>query len=216
MAHDDDDLELLRRWREGDRDAGDTLIRRHYRYALRIAHKRLGPGDAAMEATQQAMEILVQKHDQIRTSFRGYLAQVVCLCVLKQRNPRHQHEHYGGDEPDPAPPPGAATFIEGREEAKLLVVALRSLSTSDQLLLYYDYRDDRSRSELAELLEIPQSSIYGRLSKAGKRLRERVEGFRESPERQKTLGGLATWLESMEGKAPEEGGEGEGQDDDER
>jgi RNA polymerase sigma factor (sigma-70 family) len=210
MAHDEDDLELLHRWREGDRDAGDALIRRHYRYALGIARKRLGPGDAAVEATQQAMEILVQKREEIEKSFRGYLARVVSLCALRQATGR-RYEPYEGDEPDPAPPPGAATFIEGREEAKLLVVALRSLSTSDQLLLYYDYRDDRSRSELAELLEIPITSIYGRLSKAGKRLRKRLEGFRESPERQKTIGGLETWLKSMERKAPErEGNEDEG------
>jgi RNA polymerase sigma factor (sigma-70 family) len=209
MAHDEDDLELLHRWREGDRDAGDALIRRHYRYALGIARKRLGSGDAAVEVTQQAMEILVQKHERIKTNFRGYLARVVSLCALRQATGR-RYEPYEGDEPDLAPPPGAATFIEGREEAKLLVVALRALSTSDQLLLYYDYRDDRSRSELAELLEIPETSIYGRLSKAGKRLQKRLEGFRESPERQNTLGGLATWLQSMERKAPEEGEREEG------
>jgi RNA polymerase sigma-70 factor, ECF subfamily len=207
MAHDDDDLELLRRWREGDCDAGDALIRRHYAYALRIARKRLGPGDAAVEATQQAMEILVQKHETITTNFRGYLARVVSFCALRQST-RRQHEPYEGDEPDPSPPPGAATFIEGREEAKLLVAALRSLSITDQLLLYYDYRDDRSRSELAELLEIPTSSIYGRLSKAGARLRKRLEAFRESPERQKTIGGLETWLRSMQRKSPGKSDEG--------
>jgi RNA polymerase sigma-70 factor (ECF subfamily) len=202
----EDDLELLRLWREGDRDAGDTLLRRHYGYALRIARKRLADEDAAVEATQQAMETLVLKREEIKTHFRGYLAKVVAICALRQST-RRQHEPYDGDEPAVDAPPGAATFIDGREEARLLVVALRSLSIDDQLLLYYDYRDDRSRSELAELLEIPKTSIYSRLSKAGRRLQERLESFRESPARQKTLGGLETWLQSMARKSPEDDGD---------
>ena len=33
-----DDMDLLRQWRAGDRQAGDMLIRRHYGYALGIAN----------------------------------------------------------------------------------------------------------------------------------------------------------------------------------
>lgn len=200
MAY-DDDMELLRRWRDGDRQAGDTLIRKHYAYALGIARRRLTNDDAAVEATQNAMTVLVQKRDTIDTDFRKYLAKVVYFSVLNQTK-RRAHEPTEGNEPAPSTPRGAATMVTHKEEEKLMVKALRSLPIDDQLVFYYDFVGDKSRTEIAELLEISPKQIFKRVHKAKERLREQLETFRESPVRQSTLGGLETWLRSMHGKAP--------------
>lgn len=197
-----DDMTLLRQWREGDLQAGDALIRRHYAYAYRIARRRLGRDDAAAEATQHALTVVVQKRDAIDTDFRRYLTKVVYFSVLSQTK-RREHEPLGGDEPGTGSTRGASTMMAQREEEKLLVKALRSLSIDDQLLFYYDFVGDKSRTEIAELVGIPAKGIYKRVHAAKQRLREQLEGFRESPARQSTLGGLDTWLESLHKKAPE-------------
>jgi RNA polymerase sigma factor (sigma-70 family) len=196
-----DDMTLLQQWRAGDRHAGDALIRRHYGYAYGIAKHRLGHDDAAAEATQHAMLVVVQKRDSIATDFRAYLKKVVYFSVLSQTK-RREHEPLDGEEAPHTPRRGASSVLAGREEEKLLVKALRSMSIDEQLLFYYDFVGDQSRTELAELLEIPPARIYARISGAKQRLREQLEGFRDSPVRQSTVGGLDSWLASIHGKAP--------------
>lgn len=207
MANQDDDMELLRKWRAGDRRAGDVLIRRHYAHALGIARRRLGNEDAAVEATQEAMKVLVQKQDVVVDDFRAYLGKVVFFTVLTQskRGGKHQpHDPLEGDEPQPGPAPrGAATVMAHKEEEKLMIKALRSLSIDDQLVFYYEFVSDKKRTEIAELIGVSPKQVYKRVNKAKERLRKRLEEFRDSPVRQSTLGGLDTWLKSMHAKSPD-------------
>lgn len=196
-----DDMTLLQQWRAGNRRAGDVLIRRHYAYAYSIARRRLSQDDAAAEATQNAMLVVVQKRDAITTDFRRYLEKVVVFSVLSQTK-RRAHEPLEGDEGAKTPRPGASSVLAEREEEKLLVKALRSMSIDDQLLFYFDFVGDQSRHELASLLEIEPEKIYGHVHRAKQRLLERLAGFRDSSVKQSTVGGLETWLASVHGKAP--------------
>jgi RNA polymerase sigma factor (sigma-70 family) len=196
-----DDMTLLQQWRAGNRRAGDVLIRRHYAHAYSIAKRRLGQDDAAAEATQHAMLVVVQKRDTITTDFRRYLEKVVVFSVLSQTK-RRDHDPLEGDEAPIMPRPGASSVLAEREEEKLLVKALRSASIDDQLLFYYDFVSDQSRSELADLLEIEHDKIYAHLHRAKQRLLKQLAGFRDSPVKQSTVGGLDTWLASVHGKAP--------------
>lgn len=210
---DDDDMTLLRKWRAGDRRAGDHLIRRHYAYALGLAKRRLSNEDHAVEAAQHAMTVLVQKQDVIEEDFRKYLGKVVYFSVLTQTKRRH-HEPLQDDAAAPAPPRGASTMLAAKEEEKLLVKALRSVSIDDQLVFYYKFptekdpaAEKRKRTEIAELLELTPTQIDRRFDHAKKRVRKKLEELRDSPARQSTLGGLETWLASMHGKLPD-GNEG--------
>lgn len=210
---DDDDMSLLRSWRAGDRHAGNALIRRHYAYALGLAKRRLINEDDAVEAAQNAMTVLVQKQDVIEEDFRKYVGKVVYFSVLTQTK-RRQHEALQGDAAAPLPPRGASTMLAAREEEKLLVKALRSVSIDDQLVFYYklatekDQRaEKRKRAEIAGLLELTPAQIDRRYDHAKRRVRKQLELFRDSPARQNTLGGLETWLASMHGRVAD-GAEG--------
>ena len=207
----DDDMTLLRKWRAGDRRAGNDLMRRHYGYALGLAKRRLANEDDAIEAAQNAMTVLVQKQDVIEEDFRKYLGKVVYFSVLTQTK-RRQHEPLASDAGAATPPRGASTMLAAKEEEKLLVKALRSVSIDDQLVFYYKFPTERDppdekhkRAEIAALLELTPAQIDRRFHHAKQRVRKRLESFRDSPVRQSTLGGLETWLASMHGRV---GGEG--------
>ncbi|WP_266221794.1 RNA polymerase sigma factor [Paraliomyxa miuraensis] len=198
-------MSLLRQWRAGDRQAGDVLIRRHYAYALGLARRRLANGDDAVEATQHAMAILVQKQEVIEEDFRQYLGRVVYFSVLTQTK-RRRHKPLRNEEAAAAPARGASTALAQKEEEKLMIKALRSLPIDDQLVFYYEFVGERTRTEIAELLGLPPKGIYRRVHAAKKRLEARLRTFRDSPVRQNTLGGLETWLRSMHQKAQVDGG----------
>ncbi|MEM7159971.1 MAG: sigma-70 family RNA polymerase sigma factor [Myxococcota bacterium] len=205
MSHDDDthhdDMVLLQQWREGDREAGNRLIRRHYGYAHDIARKRLRNKDDVEEATQHAMTIVVRKREMIETSFRAYLAKVVVFSVLSQAR-RRAHDPLDGEAGPDVPKGSAPSLIAQRQEEKLMIKALRTMPIDDQLLFYYDFVGDKSRHEIAEKIGVAPDKIYNHVRTAKARLRRTLEGFRAASHRLSTRGGLETWLESIHNKAP--------------
>lgn len=194
----DDDLLLLQRWRDGDRTAGDTLIRRHYALAFRLARRLLGgDDDDASEISQRAFETLLHKRNEIELSVKGYLRRVVVLKVLSYRRIRRAEGTVSGLE---AADRGVESEIAQREEIKLMVKALRSLSLDDQLLLAWAYGDEKTQREIAESLELGLAQCNTRLYRARQRLKARLEAFRASPVREAALGGFETWLASVHGR----------------
>lgn len=208
VADNDADMTLLDLWRRGDRKAGNDLIRRHYSYAFGIARKRLGDDDAAAEATQHAMTVVVRKRDIIEDNFRAYLAKVVVFSVLSQntrRQKQQRHDPIDDNEPAAKLSPGPSTTMELRGEVKLLVRALRSLEIDDQLIFYYDIVGEKTRMELAELLGLEDKKrIFKRVHRAKQRLKKEIQQSRDAELRQSTLGGLDTWLASVYRKAPKD------------
>jgi RNA polymerase sigma factor (sigma-70 family) len=190
-----DDLMLLQRWREGERTAGDALIRRHYASAYRLALKLLGGDtDGAQEVSQSAFETLLHKRDAIEVNVKGYLRRVVVLKVLSFRRKRWAE---GGASEPVAADRGVDSQIAHREEIKLMVKALRSLSLEDQLLLAWAYGDEKTQREIAESLDLGLAQCNTRLHRARQRLRGWLEALRASPVQESTLGGFETWLASV-------------------
>ena len=198
----DDDLTLLQRWRDDDRAAGDALIRRHYEFAYRLALRLLGgDADGAREVCQRAFETLLHKRDEIETNVKGYLRRVVTLKVLSFRRMRRSE---GGTSELEAADRGVESEAAQREEIKLMVKALRSLSLEDQLLLAFAYGDEKTQREIAETLELGAAQCNTKLYRARQRLKGRLEAYRASPVRESTLGGFETWLASVHGRVEEQ------------
>jgi RNA polymerase sigma factor (sigma-70 family) len=201
MHDQDDDLTLLQRWRDDDRAAGNTLIRRHYTFAFQLALKLLGgDADGAQEVSQLAFETLLHKRDEIETNVKGYLWRVVTLKVLSHRRRRQAD---GGASELQANDAGVESAAAHQEEIKLMVKALRSLSLEDQLLLAWAYGDEKTQREIAESLDLGLAQCNTKLYRARQRLRGRLETIRASPIRESTLGGFETWLASVHGRRVE-------------
>src|SRR5215210_2704749 len=81
------DAELLVAWREGDRAAGEALMRRHYRSVLRFFE--LNASWAADDLAQRTFMACIERAAAVRDTeaFRAYL-----LGVARRQLAQHQRE----------------------------------------------------------------------------------------------------------------------------
>lgn len=202
-----DDLTLLQRWRNGDRAAGEALVRKHYRpiceYLLSEVH---GNADLAGELTQQVFEVAVTNRDDIVTNFRAYLKGVARykLWAHFRRRPA------SSDDPTPAPSqladPGRGAFsvLLEQDNAKLLVRVLRSLSIEEQAYLMWYYADKLTQAQIAEQVGLSASQVNGRITRAREKLRRQLEELSHSAAQRGSLDkGFDTWMMSLRRRVAE-------------
>ena len=179
------DGELVRRARNGERQAYDQLILRHQPVALSLAIRIVGDRERGLELTQEAVLHAYLSLDRLRKpdSFRAWLCGItVNLCKNHLRRPRVETlslELLSGGRsfdslpfPDTAPQPHQAA--ETRETHQLILAAIAQLSppNRDAVLLYYF--EQLSVREIASLLQISVPAVKGRLHKSRRKLRNQL------------------------------------------
>lgn len=169
------DFELLQRWRDGDRGAGETLVERHFAAIHRFFINKTSrdPDDLA----QTTFLRCVERRDTFegRSSFRTFLFGVA----------RHVlHEHYrkvyrADFEPgttsvadvDPTP----SQMVSEAQWQQLFFDTLRAIPSQMQVLLELYYWEGLSTAELAEVFDTARGTIKSRLHAARDELRFRCQ-----------------------------------------
>ncbi len=195
------DFELLERWRGGDDAAGNTLFERHFRSVNRFFRSKV---DGGVEDLVQATFLsCVEGRDRFegRSSFRGYLFGIArnrLLLWYRQRR-RDPVDAEAASAVDLGASPSRA--IAGREEERLLLLALRRLALDHQITLELFYWEELKGHELAEVLGISPHTVRSRLSRARQALREAVERVAADPAlAESTLGDLEGWAQALRGR----------------
>ena len=134
------DSELLDAWAGGDVEAGQALIKRHYRAVYLFFYGKVGPS-ASEDLTQATFETLTER----RGDFRGDSAlRTFLFGIARYKLVHHFEQRRGGDrafEPledsihDPELQRSITSLFAARDREVLVVQALRSLSLDDQTLL---------------------------------------------------------------------------------
>lgn len=197
-----DDLELLQRWRDGDRSAGEALARAHYREIFeRIRKEVRGNAQTAADIAQQVFEVAVSKRDDIVTDFRRYLHGVTRFKLwehFEKKRPATSEDEVGLSQLlDPGH--GAYSILGKADDAEKLVQALRSLSTEEQAYIMWYYADRLTHPEIAERVGLKTSQVTGRIHRARDKLRRKVESLGRGPDPDDTPpgGGFQTWMQSL-------------------
>lgn len=180
----DPELELLARWRAGDRDAGETLLARHLASLHRFFRSKL-PAEA-QDLVQRTLLDVVEARDAVadHVSLRAYLFAVArhrLVDHLRQRAVR-------GTPVDPASTtlaflgttPSAAVARD--EQHALLEQAMRELPIDLQLVLELAYWENLAGPEIAEVVGVGANTVRGRLARARAALRERLDALHAAPE----------------------------------
>ncbi|MEM9457915.1 MAG: sigma-70 family RNA polymerase sigma factor [Myxococcota bacterium] len=189
------DFELLERWRGGDQQAGERFFDRHADAVARFFENKVRRG--AEDLTQATFLRMLEGLDRMRGgSVRAFLFGIA-RNVLRE----HLRELVRGREIDPASDsmaelaPGPSTVLALRQEHQLMLEGLRALSIDDQILLELSYWERMRSHEIAEVFDLPSSTVRRRLSEARTRLERKMAQLAASPEvLDRTTRHLDSWI----------------------
>lgn len=169
----DPDLELLERWRSGERRAGDELFSRHFK-GIRSYFFLKFPNEHE-DLIQETFSRMVENRDRFRgeSTFKTYLFRIAGYVGAEHLRRRYKL----GDAFSPATSSLAdvtrrrqSSILAGREDRRLLLDALWNLPIEQQDLIQLYYWQDLTANQVGEILDIPVPTVRGRLRLAIGRL----------------------------------------------
>ncbi|MCA9656301.1 MAG: sigma-70 family RNA polymerase sigma factor [Myxococcales bacterium] len=198
----DPEIELLRRWRDGDGKAGDQLLLRYHTIIWRTVATKV-PEAEVEDLVQRVILALVERRDRISSDlkFRSYALAVARKMILGHFRERYRKpvDHVGvADTSVKDLGAGASSVVLAREQDRLLLEALRSLSLDDQLVLELYYWEGMTGPELGAVFDCLEPTVRGRLHRAKGRLElELVELSKQHRELAETMTDLDAWAASV-------------------
>ncbi len=175
MGDSTDDAELLAAWRDGDRSAGDELVRRHVDAVRRFA-TAYSPADAE-ELTQHTFAACVEGRDRIRdgTSVRAYLLGTARRLLMKSWDAKQKRAVTTPSRIGLAAPGTTPTQrLRRQDERRLFAEALASLAEEFRDTLQRFYLDEQPIKQIADELGVAVGTVKSRLSRGREQLRRQI------------------------------------------
>jgi RNA polymerase sigma factor (sigma-70 family) len=196
----DGDRELLTAWREGDKKSGRRLAERHYPTVERFFFNKVG--DRAADLIQLSFLRLLEAKDRLRpdANFRAYLLGIARNVLYEHyRRVRKDSDNLDfGSQSVMDLEPTPSSVMAGREEARLLLAALKSIPLDYQVVLELYYWEDMRSREVAEVLGLPQGTARSRIRRAKQLLEEQLAILASSPaELHATTTNLEQWAAQL-------------------
>ena len=176
-----DDGGLVARAKAGDDEAFGELVTRHQRAMFAIARayfaSEADAEDGVQEAFVKAFEALDQLSDNAR--FAAWLARITvnaCLATLRARTDKMSLADFASTaqlKPRLGQVYLTPSALASRgEEAEQLKVAIGRLPEAQRVAVMLHYAADMTYDEMAAYLDVPYSTIVGRLHMAKEALKQ--------------------------------------------
>ena len=170
----DDDRVLVERYLGGDRDAFTSLVVRYQRPIYNAAFWVLRRHEDAHDISQTVFLKVAERADEYDPKYK-FFSWIYRIAVneslnLLRRN-RHEQEleedvEIAGDESV-----GPERQASAAELARQVRNAMKTLATSDRLVLTLRHFSECSYEDMARILEIDEKTVKSRLFEARRRLR---------------------------------------------
>jgi RNA polymerase sigma-70 factor (ECF subfamily) len=170
-ASDDLDRALVRRFLDGERDAGDELVNRYHRSVFNVALRMLGNVQDAEDVTQTAFGNAFAALDSYdpRYRFFSWIYRMIVNESLNTINRRRNVVSLDGSFDVPAPD----AMSESAAEAEVRVSkALMELKPDDRAVVVLKHFVSFSYEEISDVLDVPVKTVKSRLFTARDRLRQ--------------------------------------------
>ena len=196
----EEDLQLLQKWREGDKTAGNELFQRHFSalYTFFRNKTQLGIDDLV----QRTFLACVEGRDRFRedSSFRTYMFAAARRILYREfEHRRRDGVDFGVSSVHDLDPTPSGIVVQ-KQEQRLLLAALRMIPLDHQVALELCYVQGLRGPQLARILEVPEGTVRSRLSRGIENLRKKVSELADSPTLLKsTISGLESWGVSLRG-----------------
>ena len=194
------DFELIDRWRDGDRAAGNDLLKRYFDSLYRFFRNKVD--DGIDDLIQQTLLATVKHRDRFKkqASFRTYI-----FVVARNELYRHFRKRRSGREAVHMDAMSVAdlgtspsTRLAKRQEERLLLEALRRIPLELQVTLELFYWERLNTAEMAEALEIPRGTVKSRMRRARQALDASLRELAESAHLlESTLAELDDWADAV-------------------
>ncbi|MBN2376781.1 MAG: sigma-70 family RNA polymerase sigma factor [Sedimentisphaerales bacterium] len=168
--------------RNGDKQALLTLLKSNWNWLKGLMYNVLGDPDQVDEAMQNLCLLLLTKINTVREPerFKGWLSIVArnSALSLRQKNarnnlclsrvlPQEQLIEPGPDIPDQ---------LDRAEQHQKLLQAIKLLPEKYREVFLLKYMDEKSYAEIAEILEVPVTTVQIRLVRARRMIFNRLTG----------------------------------------
>ena len=169
----DSDTALIRDCQAGSIEAYGLLVTRYRDGIYNFVRHTIGPGPDAQDLAQEAFVRAYAAIGRFRAGapFEPWLYTIaanLCRSHLRQTNRRARNYHDAdGIDHVPAPPASdPARDLERRDEHRRLLSAIHSLPADQRMVVVLRHLQNRSYREIADILELPVSTVEHRLRSA--------------------------------------------------
>ncbi|MCX4241656.1 RNA polymerase sigma factor [Paraliomyxa miuraensis] len=194
-----DDYALLAQWAQGNRRAGDRLLRRHVP-SLRRFFEVKAP-EVADDLTQATLLACMESRERFRgdASFKSFLFGIARRrLLLYLRSQERQERMYGfraAQGPDTVLTPSRCAAL--RQEQSAMLEGLATLPVQLQMTLQLYYWESMKVAEIAQVFAVPPSTVTSRLARARELVGARIEAGL-GPQRGRAIADdFDRWLRSL-------------------
>jgi len=181
IEEDNPDITLLRKAKNGDRDAFGELFRKYEKRVFRVARRMCGSDDEAWDITQDAFIRAMQAMDRFDTQYRFFtwiyrITTNLAINYSKKKMRRrevHFDEAYSVD--------GQQAIMDdlddraaGEQLARSVSNAVEKLTPALRAVFVLRVDQQLSYSEIAESLDIAIGTVMSRLNRARGKIREEL------------------------------------------
>jgi len=202
VSSDNDDADLLARWRRGDREAGGELMERNFPRIKAFFSRKTAERDLIQELTQRTFMRCLDKVSTFeqRSGFSSFIYGIARFILLEHYRERRRSEQHVSIEDTPVIDldPTPFTIVERSSERKLIIHVLRRLPLDQQILVELYFFEKLSARQVSEVLDLPEGTIRGRIRTCRQQVEQHVRNLAESPEHlESTLTTLSKWAQQV-------------------
>ncbi len=178
---DNPDIQLLRKAKNGDRDAFGELFRKYEKRVFRVARRMCGSDDEAWDITQDAFIRAMQAMGRYDTQYRFFtwiyrITTNLAINYSKKKMRRrevHFDEAYSA-EGQQTIEDNVADRASGEQLARSVSKAVEKLTPALRAVFVLRVDQQLSYSEIAESLDIALGTVMSRLNRARIKIREEL------------------------------------------
>ena len=175
------DIKLLRKAKNGDRDAFGELFRKYEKRVFRVARRMCGSDDEAWDITQDAFIRAMQAMDRFDTKYRFFtwiyrITTNLAINYSKKKMRRrevHFEEAYSA-EGQQVIEDNLADRAAGEQLARSVTKAVEKLTPALKVVFVLRVDQQLSYQEIAESLDIAMGTVMSRLNRARDKIREEL------------------------------------------
>ncbi len=186
------DDELIRRARQGDPLAWETLVRRHQEHVFRLAYLTLRDAAEAEDMAQETFlrAFLSLDRFELGRPLRPWLTRIAVNLARNRRRAlgrylNHLRRAFASEPESERVEAGPERDFQARRQAATLREAVQRLSRQKQEVVYLRFFLAMPEAEMAEALDIPPGTVKSRLHRAIADLRRMIKA--DFPELQQLL-----------------------------